>query len=200
MLERESLSDERLAKLRTLIGRETRQLSTVVNDLLDVSRMLAGKMSLELQTLDLGALVREGTQSFEETARLRELILTVSIPEQPLNIVGDPVRLHQLIANLLTNAIKFTEPSGRIEMIVRAVADQALLSVRDTGIGIAPEMLGRIFEPFAQAALQPPHGLGLGLSLVKEVTELHGGTVTASSEGIGRGAEFTIYLPLASTQ
>jgi PAS domain S-box-containing protein len=198
MLERESLSDERLAKLRTLIGRETRQLSTVVNDLLDVSRMLAGKMSLELQTLDLGALVRESTQSFEETARLRELILTVSIPEQPLSIVGDPVRLHQLIANLLTNAIKFTEPSGRVEIMVRAVADQALLSVRDTGIGIAPEMLGRIFEPFAQAALQPPHGLGLGLSLVKEVTELHGGTVTASSEGIGRGAEFTIYLPLAT--
>ena len=93
MLERESLSDERLAKLRTLIGRETRQLSTVVNDLLDVSRMLAGKMSLELQTLDLGALVRESTQSFEETARQREVILTVSIPKEPLTIVGDPVRL-----------------------------------------------------------------------------------------------------------
>ncbi len=197
MLERESLSDERLAKLRTLIGRETRQLSTVVNDLLDVSRMLAGKMTLELQLIDLGALAREAAQSFEEIARQRELAFMVSIPDEALLIDGDPVRLHQVIANLLTNAIKFTESSGRVEMAVRADADRVLLSVRDTGIGIKPEMIGRIFEPFAQAALQPPHGLGLGLSLVKEVTELHGGKVTASSEGIGRGSEFRVYLPLA---
>jgi len=197
MLERESLSDERLTKLRALIGRETRQLSTLVDDLLDVSRMLAGKMSLELQSIDLAALVRESAQSFEDMARQRPLKLVVSVPEEPITIVGDPVRMHQVIANLATNAMKFTEPGGCVELTVRSDADWALLSVRDTGIGIEAEMLPRIFQPFAQAALLPPHGLGLGLSLVKEVTELHGGTVTASSEGKGRGAEFTIRLPRA---
>jgi len=195
MLERESLSDERLTKLRTLIGRETRQLSSLVDDLLDVSRVLAGKMSLALQSVDLTSFVRESTQSFEDMARQRELKLAVSIPDDPITIVGDPIRIHQVIANMVTNAIKFTEPAGRVDVILRGDADAALLSVRDTGIGIAPEMLDRIFEPFAQAALLPPHGLGLGLSVVKQVTELHGGQVTVSSEGEGKGSEFTVRLP-----
>ncbi len=199
MLERESLSDERLTKLRTLIGRETRQLSTLVDDLLDVSRVLAGKMSLALQSVDLTSLVHESEQSFEDMARQRELKLAVSIPDEPLTIIGDPVRMHQVIANLVTNAIKFTEPAGRVEVTLRGDADSALLSVRDTGIGIAAEMLDRIFEPFAQAALLPPHGLGLGLSVVKQVAELHGGKVTVSSEGVGKGAEFTVRLPRAAT-
>jgi PAS domain S-box-containing protein len=197
MLERESLSDERLTKLRSMISRETRQLSTLVDDLLDVSRVLAGKMSLAMESIDLIALVRASAQSFEDLARQRALKLEVSLPEEPLGIVGDPVRMHQVIGNLVTNAIKFTEPGGMVEVTVGPDADSAVLRVRDTGIGIAPEMLIHIFEPFAQATLQPPHGLGLGLSLVKEVTELHGGTVTALSEGIGRGSEFTIRLPRA---
>lgn len=132
-------------------------------------------------------------------ARQRELKLAVSIPDEPLTIIGDPVRMHQVIANLVTNAIKFTEPAGRVEVTLRGDADSALLSVRDTGIGIAAEMLDRIFEPFAQAALLPPHGLGLGLPVVKQVTELHGGKVTVSSEGVGKGAEFTVRLPRAAT-
>lgn len=200
MLERESLSDERLSKLRTLIGRETRQLSTLVDDLLDVSRVLAGKMSLTLQSVDLTSLVRESAQSFEDLARQRDLKLAVSIPDEPISIVGDPVRMHQLIANLVTNAIKFTEPTGHIEVALRSDADSALLSVRDTGIGIAPEMLDRIFEPFAQAALAPPHGLGLGLSVVKQVAQLHGGKITASSDGVGKGSEFTVRLPRVAMQ
>jgi PAS domain S-box-containing protein len=198
MLERDSLSDERLTKLRTMIARETRQLSTLVDDLLDVSRVLAGKMSLAMEAIDLTALVRESAQSFEDMARQRELKLELSLPEGPLGIVGDPVRMHQVIGNLVTNAIKFTDPGGMVEVQVAPDADFAMLRVRDTGIGIAPEMLVHIFEPFAQATLQPPHGLGLGLSLVKEVTELHGGTVTALSEGVGRGSEFTIRLPRAA--
>jgi PAS domain S-box-containing protein len=200
MLERETLSDERLTKLRALIGRETRQISTLVDDLLDVSRVLAGKMSLALQSVDLNALVHESAQSFEDMARQRGLKLAISLPEGPISIVGDPVRLHQVIANLVTNAIKFTEPAGSVEIMLRCDADFALLSVRDTGIGIAPEMLERIFEPFAQATLQPPHGLGLGLSVVKQVTELHGGQVTASSEGVGKGSEFIVRLPRATMQ
>ncbi|HVN27097.1 MAG TPA: ATP-binding protein [Candidatus Binataceae bacterium] len=198
MLQRESLDAERLTKLRAMIARETRQLSTLVDDLLDVSRVLAGKMSLALQSIDLTALVRESAQSFEDMARQRELKFELSLPDEPVSIVGDPVRMHQVIANLVTNAIKFTEAPGSVEVRVRPEVDCAMLSVRDTGIGIAPEMLGRVFEPFAQANLRPPHGLGLGLSLVKEVTELHGGTVTATSEGIGRGAEFTVRLPRAA--
>lgn len=197
MLERESLSDERLTRLRTMIGRETRQLSALVDDLLDVSRVLAGKMSLSLEPVDLTLMVRESAQSFEETARQRDLKLAVTIPDEQIIIAGDPVRMRQVIANLLTNAIKFTEPAGRVEVALCSNGDSASLSVRDTGIGIAPEMLDRIFEPFAQASLLPPHGLGLGLSVVKQVAELHGGTVTASSEGIGKGSEFTVSLPRA---
>ena len=198
MLERESLSDERLTKLRTMIGRETRQLSTLVDDLLDVSRVLAGKMSLAMQAVDLAALVRESVQAFEETARQRGLKLVVAVPDEPLVIEGDPVRINQVIANLVTNAIKFTQPEGRVEVTLHSDAESALLSVRDTGIGIAPEMLDRIFEPFAQAALLPPHGLGLGLSVVRQVAELHGGKVIAASEGVGKGSEFTVVLPRAS--
>jgi PAS domain S-box-containing protein len=198
MLERETLSDERLVKMRTLIGRETRQLSSLVDDLLDVSRVLAGKMSLALEPVDFTALVRESMQSFEDIARQREMSLAVALPEEPLPMVADPVRMRQVIANLLSNAIKFSKPAGKIEVTLRADADCAILSVRDNGIGIAPEILDRIFEPFAQAALLPPHGLGLGLSVVKQVTELHGGKVTAASEGVGRGAEFTVRLPRAT--
>ena len=195
MLERESLSDERLVKMRTLIGRETRQLSSLVDDILDVSRILAGKMTLALQSVDLTALVREGTQSFEDMARQRDLLLAAELPEEPITLVADPVRMRQVIANLVSNAIKFSEPRGRVEVNLRSEDGFAVLRVCDRGIGIAPELLERIFEPFAQAALTPPHGLGLGLSVVKQVTELHGGKVTAKSEGIGRGAEFIVRLP-----
>jgi PAS domain S-box-containing protein len=195
MLERESLSDERLVKMRTLIGRETRQLSSLVDDILDVSRILAGKMTLALQSVDLTALVREGTQSFEDQARQRELTLAAELPEESITMVADPVRMRQVVANLISNAVKFSAPAGRIEVRLSTEDEFALLIVRDRGIGIAPELLERIFEPFAQAALTPPHGLGLGLAVVKQVTELHGGKVTAQSEGIGKGAEFTVRLP-----
>ena len=198
MLERESLSDERLVRMRTLIGRETRQLSSLVDDLLDVSRVLAGKMTLALESIDLTALVRESAQSFEDMARQREMVLAVALPDEPLTMVADPVRMRQVIANLISNAIKFSQPAGRIEVTLACDGECALLRVCDNGIGIAPELLERIFEPFAQAALTPPHGLGLGLSVVRQVTELHGGKVTASSEGIGRGAEFKVRLPLAT--
>ena len=199
MLERESLSDERLVRIRTLIGRETRQLSSLVDDLLDVSRVLAGKMSLALESVDLTALVRESAQSFEDTVRQRDMVLAVAAPDEAITMIVDPVRIRQVIANLIGNAIKFSKPAGRIDVTLRCDAECAVLSVRDNGIGIAPELLERIFEPFAQAALTPPHGLGLGLSVVRQVTELHGGKVTASSEGIGRGAEFTVRLPWETT-
>ncbi len=199
MLERESLSDERLTKLRAMIGRETRQLSALVDDLLDVSRVLAGKMSLTLEAIDLTALVRESAQSFEDMARQRGLKLVLEIPAERVGIMGDSVRMRQVIANLLTNAVKFTEAPGLVEVTLRVEANHALLTIRDTGIGIARDMLDRVFEPFAQAVLLPPHGLGLGLSVVKQVAELHGGKVTASSEGVGKGSEFTVVLPLART-
>jgi signal transduction histidine kinase len=198
LLQRESLSDERLTKLRALIGRETKQLTTLVEDLLDVSRVLAGKMSLTLEPLDLTPLIRESVQSFEDMATQRELRLTVSIADHPILIAGDPVRMHQVIANLLTNAIKYTEPAGTVEVSLREEEGFAIITVRDSGIGIPPEFLSSIFDPFTQAAELPPHGLGLGLSVVRQVAELHGGTITASSEGLGKGSEFTVRIPLAS--
>ncbi len=113
--------------------------------------------------------------------------------------MGDSVRMRQVIANLLTNALKFTEAPGLVEVTLRADANNARITIRDSGIGIARDMLDRVFEPFAQAALLPPHGLGLGLSVVKQVVELHGGKVAASSEGVGKGSEFTVVLPLQRT-
>ena len=198
LLQRETISDERLSKLRTLIGRETKQLTTLVDDLLDVSRVLAGKLSLALAPLDLTPLVREGVQSFEDMATQRELKLAVSIVDHPVMIAGDPVRMHQVIANLLTNAIKYTEPGGRVEVSLRDENGFAIIVVRDNGIGIPPEFLSSIFDPFTQAAELPPHGLGLGLSVVHQVAELHGGSITAASEGPGKGSEFTVRIPLAS--
>ncbi len=188
-----------------IIERQTTHLSRIVDDLLDVSRIARGKITLCKKRLDWVAVVRSTVEDYRSEFDLKGLTLKVTLPPIPLWIEGDATRLSQIVANLLSNALKFVDSGGTIEIEMRAQPEQAtaLLLVRDTGIGIEPVTLAKIFEPFVQGAsslLQSRRsGLGLGLALVKGLVELHGGSVNATSPGLGHGTCFSITLPLAET-
>jgi PAS domain S-box-containing protein len=188
---------------RDVLERQTRHLARIVDDLLDVSRLTRGKVSLRRERLDLSRLVRDAAEDHRGALERAGLALALPRPDRPLWVEGDPTRLAQVLANLLQNAAKFTPAGGRVEVSVAAESDgrHAAVTVRDTGQGIEPALLPQLFEPLTQAdrsLARTPGGLGLGLSLVKGLVELHGGTVTAASGGPGRGAEFTFRLPLAA--
>ena len=185
---------------REAIQRQLAQLTRLVDDLLDISRVTLGKIRLRIDTLDLATVV---TNAVETTRPLIDSFrheLSVSLPDAPVRLRGDSVRLAQVVGNLLNNAAKYTEPGGRIELSVRREHDVVELSVRDNGVGIAPESLGEIFELFRQAPAtreRSPGGLGVGLTLVKRLVELHGGSVEALSAGPQRGSEIVVRLPAA---
>jgi PAS domain S-box-containing protein len=186
---------------REMMARQVRHLSHLVDDLLDVSRISRGKVQLRKQRLDLTQLARTAAEDRRAVLQGAGLALHLEVPETPVWVLGDSTRLAQILTNLLDNAAKFSERGGKVSVRVRADADhhQAVLSVRDQGIGIEPEMLTRVFNVFAQADQtldRSRGGLGLGLALVKGLVGLHGGEATASSEGRGKGAEFTVRLPL----
>jgi signal transduction histidine kinase len=185
-----------------VIARQAQHMTYLLRDLLDVSRITRGKIELHLELLDVGQAIKEAVQSTaaELTQDAREV--TVRCPEAPLTIKADPTRLHQVLINLLGNAAKFTPPRGRIEISAEQQDEEAVITVRDSGIGISPERLQEVFEPFVQ--LKPTHskpssGLGIGLTMVKNLVQLHGGRVTASSEGENRGCEFRVAIPIASS-
>ncbi len=200
VLARLNFGDERAARQREVIDRQTRHLARMVDDLLDVSRVTLGKIALKVQAIDLEEValscLRElGTASLAERRDLSLAVDTASVA-----VDGDPVRLEQVISNLLHNAIKYTPPGGRITLRVGEEEGEAVVRVADTGIGIPPEMLPRIFDLFTQVESSLPRaqgGLGLGLPLVRNLVELHGGRVAVESAGPGRGSEFTVRLPLA---
>jgi hypothetical protein len=202
-----------------ILDRQLRHQVRLVDDLLNVTRIVRGKISLRRQPLDLVALVRDTVEDQRSAIGEAGLSLTLELPEEPVVVHGDPARLAQILDNLLQNAIKFTDSGGHVTVTVMHHAscvvrpdtrhtthdtrhtphDWASVSVRDTGIGIAPEMLPYVFDTFAQADRSLDRsrgGLGLGLALVKGLLGLHGGEVRAFSEGPGRGAEFTFLLPL----
>jgi PAS domain S-box-containing protein len=186
---------------RAMLERQVRHLAKLVDDLLDVSRLARGKVQLRPERLDLGRLVRTAAEDRRATLEQAGLTLLVEVPETPVWVLGDPTRLAQILNNLLDNAVKFRD--GGTHVTLRLAADrvqcQAILSVRDQGIGIAPDVLPRIFDVFTQAdrsLARSRGGLGLGLALVKGLAQLHGGAVAAASEGPGQGAEFTVRLPL----
>ncbi len=188
-------------RTRDMMDRQLRHLSRLVDDLLDVSRIVRGKIELRKERLDLRRLIRTVAEDRRPVLEQVGLTLLMDIPETPVCVMGDPTRLTQVLSNLLDNSVKFAK--GRNIVTVRLRADtesrQAVLSVRDEGIGIEPELLPRLFTPFLQADRSLDRsrgGLGLGLAMVKGLAELHGGSVEAFSEGAGRGAEFTIRLPL----
>jgi hypothetical protein len=168
----------------------------LVNDLLDLSRIAKGKLPLILNVVDLAAILEESVEAVRPAATLKEVAISVS--RAPAPTIGDPARLQQVIVNLLTNAVQFTPAGGRIDAGVRVHGGEAVIRIDDTGAGIEPEFLPLVFEQFRQGegGLSRKHGgLGLGLSVVQQLVELHDGEVTATSEGSGRGASFIVALP-----
>ena len=188
------------AEARRMMERQLQQMVRLVDDLLDVSRITTGKLALKPAVCELRDIVRSAVDTAQPLIDARGHTLAVVVPDEPLYVSADATRLAQVFSNLLNNAAKYTEPGGRIEL--RAFADDKLVtvSVIDNGIGIAPEMLGPVFQMFAQAdeSLERVHGgLGVGLTLARRLVELHGGTIEARSEGIGQGSAFIVRLPRA---
>jgi two-component system, chemotaxis family, CheB/CheR fusion protein len=237
VLSRLELRDERTARQILTITRQTRNLGRLTEDLLDISRISRGRLELRMEPVALGPVVQAAAASSHPFIESRDQELSLSLPPEELYVEADPVRLEQVVTNLLNNAAKYTEQGGRIWVTVEkdegipkdeggrmkdeedpsnpqsairnpqsAIPSSFILHpsvvvrIRDTGIGIAPEVLPRVFDLFMQA--DPSHarsggGLGVGLALVKRLVELHHGTVTAHSEGTGKGSEFVVRLPLA---
>lgn len=183
------------------IERQLRHAEALVKDLLEMSRADLGKLNVRRDELELVRLVQDMVEDRRGAILRAGLTITLEVPDMPVWIMGDDLRLRQVLGNLLNNAEKFTLVGGSIAVSISAdgLKRQALLRVRDTGEGIDAAMIGRIFDPFVQAertASRANTGLGLGLALVKRLVELHGGDVKAISEGRGQGAEFLIHLPL----
>jgi len=186
-------------RAREMMERQVEYMVRLVDDLLDVSRIMRGKIDLRRQPIELATVVARAVETAQPVIDAGGHQLTVSLPSEPLWLNGDLVRLAQVVGNLLNNASKYTERGGKITVTGQRVDDQSVLSVRDTGIGIAPDMLPRIFDMFVQAERRTQDargGLGIGLTLVRRIVELHGGSVVARSSGPGKGSEFSIQLPL----
>ena len=185
----------RAARLLEIIGRQTQHLSRLVDDLLDVSRLVAGKLTLERRPEDLRELVERTLSTFRELGRATRH--TISLTGESVWVNGDATRLEQVVMNLVDNAVKYTPPGGRIDVSMTSEAGEAVLRVRDSGVGIHRDSLPFIFDSFVQERSRSGLGLGLGLTLVKRLVELHGGTVSASSAGPNQGSEFVVRLPPA---
>ena len=183
---------------RDMMERQVNHLVRLVDDLLDVSRVMRGKILLRKEPVELATVVAHATETARPLLDVKCHHLDISLPDESLLVDADPVRLTQVVGNLLTNAAKYTEEHGNISVSARREGDSVVLKVRDDGIGIAPGMLPHVFELFVQAdsaATRSQGGLGIGLTLVQSLVEMHGGTVTVESEGLGKGAEFTVRLP-----
>jgi len=182
----------------TMAAHQARRAVRIVDDLFDLCAGSRDSLPLCKEVVELAAVVAGATEATAHLLAARGHRLTVSLPAGPVSLVADPVRLEQVLINLLANAAKFTDPGGDIRLTARAEAGQVVLRVRDNGRGIAPELLRRVFDPFWQGSgrgEQGARGLGLGLALVKSLVELHGGSIAAHSEGPGTGAEFIVRLP-----
>ncbi len=192
---------EKFEEVRATMERQVEQLVVLVDDLLDVSRITQGKLQLRSSCVRLDEILQtsvEATRSFLEEANHT---FVLEVPPEPIFLDADPHRLAQVFSNLLNNAAKYTPNGGQVRMAAWRQAEEVVVSVRDSGVGIAPEMLDRIFEMFAQGEGSEDRmkaGLGLGLTLVKSLVEMHGGTIQVRSEGIGKGSEFEVYLPIAT--
>jgi CheY-like chemotaxis protein/anti-sigma regulatory factor (Ser/Thr protein kinase) len=176
-------------------------MSRLVEDLLDVSRISQGTINLRAERVDVGTIVKSAVEA--STALIDKLghRLKVTLPAEPLYVDGDPTRLVQVLANLLDNAAKYTDPGGRVVLSAEREGDAAVIRVRDNGIGISADAMPLVFDMFSQAGLtleRAQGGLGVGLSLVERLVKMHGGTVSAHSEGPGMGSEFTVRLPVAA--
>jgi len=202
MLRGGGLSHETEQRAVDTIERNGRALAQLVADLLDVSRVVSGNLHVDEGQVDLRAIVEAALDAARPVAATNGVALDAALPDEPLNTVGDSTRLQQVVGNILGNALKFTPRGGHVALSLVVDGEIARLQISDDGPGIAPEFLPVMFERFKQAdngALRAQRGLGLGLAIVKHLVELHGGTVTAHSEGLGKGARFEVTLPLGVT-
>ena len=182
-----------------LIERQVSHLSMLIEDLLDLSRVAHGKIRLNRRHIDASAVVEGAIEKSRPLLASRKHNLRLEIAAEPMSLFVDPVRLEQVLTNLLTNAAKYTPDGGEIRVTVAPLGDNAVFTIRDSGIGIAEDMLPHVFDMFAQAdraAAQSDGGLGIGLALVRNLVELHGGSVSVSSGGPNCGSEFVVSLPL----
>jgi PAS domain S-box-containing protein len=196
-----NLPDEELKQGLDIIERNGRVQAQIIEDLLDMSRIISGKVRLDVQWIELSAILNESIETLRSTAQAKGVYLQAWLDPFPRPISGDPNRLQQVFWNLLNNAIKFTPKDGKVEVLLKHADTEVQVSVIDTGEGIAPEFLPYIFDRFQQgdASTTRRHGgLGLGLAIVKELVELHGGNVRVQSDGIGKGTTFSVRLPLAT--
>src|SRR5262249_9134190 len=191
---------ERQHALEVIMRNADAQLQ-LIDDMLDVSRIISGKMRLDVRVVDLPAVVQAAIDAVRPAAAAKEIRVHSVLDPRAVGLVGDPSRLQQVVWNLLINAVKFTPKGGRVHVHLQRVDSRVELAVTDTGQGIEPALVPFIFERFRQGdsgSARAHGGLGLGLGLVRHLVELHGGSVTATSSGPGKGATFTVTLPLAS--
>ncbi len=185
-------------RMQALMERQLGRMTQLVDELLDVSRISNGHLHLQRERLDLRAIVSHAIETLESDIKERNHRLTTALPDAPVWLQADPCRLEQVFVNLLANASRYTDAGGQLSIWVHTNGRQAIVRVRDSGIGIAPEALPYIFELFRQADktdLRSRAGLGVGLAVVRKLVELHGGSVTVASAGSGQGSEFTVRLP-----
>jgi signal transduction histidine kinase/CheY-like chemotaxis protein len=194
------LPAERVLEALAAIDRNTHVQTRLIDELLDVSRIVAGKVELDLEPVDFAAVVAGVVTSARQDSRAAAVVREPAIEDDAFTVVGDPVRLHQVVANLVSNAVKFTPPDGRVDVRLRRVGQEVELVVSDTGVGLTADELPQIFDRFHQADRSNTRrhgGLGLGLAIVRHLVQMHGGSVRADSAGRDRGACFTVRLPCA---
>jgi signal transduction histidine kinase len=185
-------------RARALIERQVCVMARLVDDLLDVSRISQGRVALERTRIDLRATLRNALETLDPEISHKKQRLTISVPDDPVWSQADSGRLEQVFVNLIANASRYTDVGGELAVWMHTRAGQAVIRVRDSGIGIAPEVLPHVFDLFTQGNIADPRsaqGLGVGLAVVRELVELHGGRVTAGSAGLGQGSEFAVLLP-----
>ena len=199
MIQSGDLDEAGRARAVTTILRNASAQARLVDDLLDLSRIVAGRMRLDFERVNLNATIEAALETVRPAARAKDITLVAVLDDSLGTVEGAPDRLQQVVWNLLMNSVKFTPSGGRVEISSQRGAEAATIVVTDTGQGIAAEVLPHVFEPFRQedsSITRAQSGLGLGLTLVRRLVELHGGTVVAESSGKGRGATFTVSLPL----
>jgi signal transduction histidine kinase len=194
-------ADPRLAGARSMIERQVTHMARLLDDLLEVSRITRGKIRIQPEQVELGAVIRRAVDAVMPSVESCHHELTVTLPGHPIFLAADPTRLEQIFTNLVANAAKYTPDGGKIRVAVECKGGRAHIAFSDNGVGISRDLLGKVFDLFVQVEQgsdRSQGGLGIGLTLVKLLTEMYGGTVVASSDGVGRGATFTVSLPIAA--
>lgn len=203
VMQRANADPDLLERARAMMERQVLQMTRLVDDLLDINRLARNQFQLKKTQLNLGLVLEQAVEASRPALEAAGHILTITPLSEPVFLAADSVRLTQVFGNLLINACKYTDPGGRIDVAVEQQGSDVVVRVADNGIGIPPSLLGKVFERFVQVGRSvegADGGLGIGLALAKQLIELHGGTITAQSQGLGRGSEFIVRLPILTNQ